>query len=103
MGHSPTTFFFFQCRNQIHNESVWFRENFAHQCKFSGVFTTKIIKYLQIKLCTQYSIVMPLKPMAMVKTIAEIINIAEKPNSVTIKVDMLVIRVKLYLFHPNVC
>jgi hypothetical protein len=46
---------------------------------------------------------MPLKPMAMVKTIAEIINIAEKQISVTIKVDMLVIRVKLYLFHPNVC
>jgi hypothetical protein len=36
-------------------ECMWFRENFAHagqQSNFSGVFTAKIIQYLQIKLCT---------------------------------------------------
>ena len=37
---------------------MWFRENFAHggqQSKLSGVFTDKIIQYLQIKLCTGYT------------------------------------------------
>jgi hypothetical protein len=64
---------------------------------------SKIINVVKRQRNLGLSIVMPLKPMAMVKTIAEIINIAEKQTSVTIKVDMLVIRVKLYLFHPNVC
>jgi hypothetical protein len=36
-------------------ECMWFRENLAHagqQSKLSGIFTAKIIQYLQIKLCT---------------------------------------------------
>ena len=37
------------------NIYMWFQENFTHaeqQSKLSGVFTAKIIQYLQIKLCT---------------------------------------------------
>ena len=37
------------------NTSMWLRKNCAHsgqQSKLSGVFTAKIIQYLQIKLCT---------------------------------------------------
>jgi hypothetical protein len=51
----PTDYQFSSIEARFINECMWFSENFAcvrQQSKLSGVFTAKIIQYLQIKLYT---------------------------------------------------